>query len=75
MLRYTPPMFASVALAARIERAESRLTESVVRAARCDLTVVTTQPGSTSQQNVHRQGFGLLYARALLVRGCAAAEP
>jgi GNAT superfamily N-acetyltransferase len=32
----------------------------------CDLAVVTTQPGSVSQQNVMRQGFSLLYARAVL---------
>ena len=32
----------------------------------CDLAVVTTQPGSVSQQNVMRQGFSLLYARAIL---------
>lgn len=37
------------------------------RAAGCDLAVITTQPGSKSQQNAHRQGFGLLYARAVLV--------
>ncbi len=34
----------------------------------CEVAVVTTQPGSKSQQNVQRQGFGLLYARAVLVR-------
>ncbi len=34
----------------------------------CDLAVVTTQPGSVSQQNVTREGFALLYARAVLVR-------
>jgi GNAT superfamily N-acetyltransferase len=34
----------------------------------CELVVVTTQPGSKSQQNVQRQGFELLYARAVLVR-------
>lgn len=34
----------------------------------CDLAVVTTLPGSKSQQNVQRQGFGLLYTRAILVR-------
>lgn len=34
----------------------------------CDVAVVTTQPGSKSQQNAKRQGFGLLYARAVLVR-------
>ncbi|MEQ0565564.1 GNAT family N-acetyltransferase [Amycolatopsis sp. NEAU-NG30] len=41
-------------------------------AAGCDLAVVTTQPGSKSQQNVQRQGFDLLYARAILVKGTAA---
>ena len=35
----------------------------------CDIAVVTTQPGSKSQQNVQRQGFELLYTRAILVRG------
>ncbi len=34
----------------------------------CDVAVVTTQPGSKSQQNVQRQGFQLLYSRAILVR-------
>jgi ribosomal protein S18 acetylase RimI-like enzyme len=34
----------------------------------CDLAVMTTQPGSTSQQNGQRQGFALLYTRAILVR-------
>ena len=33
-----------------------------------DIAVVTTQPGSRSQQNVQRQGFDLLYTRAILVR-------
>ncbi len=37
-------------------------------AAGCDLAVVTTQPGSRSQQNVQRHGFDLLYTRAILVR-------
>jgi ribosomal protein S18 acetylase RimI-like enzyme len=36
-------------------------------AAGCDLAVVTTQPGSVSQRNVQRQGFDLLYTRAVLV--------
>ena len=40
----------------------------LARAAGCDLAVVTTLPGSKSQQNVQRQGFHLLYARAILVR-------
>lgn len=34
----------------------------------CEVAVVTTAPGSTSQENVQRQGFALLYARAILVR-------
>jgi GNAT superfamily N-acetyltransferase len=34
----------------------------------CDIAVVTTQPGSKSQENVQRQGFALLYTRAILVR-------
>ena len=33
----------------------------------CDIAVVTTAPGSKSQQNVQRQGFHLLYTRAVLV--------
>ncbi len=37
-------------------------------AAGCDIAVVTTQPGSRSQQNVQRRGFDLLYTRAVLVR-------
>jgi GNAT superfamily N-acetyltransferase len=34
----------------------------------CDLAVVVTQPGTTSQANVQRQGFELLYSRAVLVK-------
>lgn len=34
----------------------------------CDLALVTTLPGSKSQQNMHRQGFELLYSRNVLVR-------
>ena len=34
----------------------------------CDVAVVTTQPGSKSQQNVQRRGFDLLYTRAVLVK-------
>lgn len=38
----------------------------------CDLAVVTTEPASKSQHNVQRQGFALLYSRAVMVRasGC-----
>jgi ribosomal protein S18 acetylase RimI-like enzyme len=34
----------------------------------CDLAVVTTQPGSKSQENVQRAGFALLYSRAIMIR-------
>ena len=37
-------------------------------AAGCDIALVTTQPGSKSQQNVQRRGFDLLYTRAVLVK-------
>ena len=34
----------------------------------CDIAVVTTQPGSKSQENVQKRGFELLYTRAILVK-------
>jgi GNAT superfamily N-acetyltransferase len=37
-------------------------------AAGCDVAVIVTQPGSKSQQNAQRQGFDLLYTRAVLVK-------
>src|SRR5215469_5377783 len=37
-------------------------------AAGCDVAVLITQPGSKSQQNAQRQGFDLLYTRAVLVK-------
>lgn len=37
-----------------------------------DLAVMTTQPGSKSQQNARRRGFELLYARSVLVLECKA---
>jgi GNAT superfamily N-acetyltransferase len=37
----------------------------------CDLAVIITQPGSKSHQNAQRQGFHLLYTRAVLVRPLA----
>jgi GNAT superfamily N-acetyltransferase len=45
---------------------EARLADAAD--AGCEIAVVTTQPGSTSQQNVQRRGFDLLYARAVLVK-------
>jgi ribosomal protein S18 acetylase RimI-like enzyme len=44
-----------------------RLADSAQRG--CDVAVVTTMPGSKSQENVQRAGFELLYARAILVKG------
>jgi GNAT superfamily N-acetyltransferase len=37
-------------------------------AAGCDIGVVTTSPGSKSQENVQRRDFDLLYTRAVLVK-------
>ncbi|MFD4439653.1 GNAT family N-acetyltransferase [Nocardia sp. NPDC058519] len=44
----------------------ARLTDAV--AAGCDLAVITTAPGSKSQQNAQGRGFSLLYTRAVLVK-------
>lgn len=44
----------------------ARLTEAA--AAGCDLAVITTEPGSKSQQNAQGRGFSLLYTRAILVK-------
>ena len=38
----------------------------------CELAVITTQPGSKSQENAQRAGFSLLYARAVWLRHPAA---
>lgn len=49
------------------------LAHRLARAAhRCDLCIVTTQPGSKSMQNALRAGFVLLYARNVLVLAPAA---
>lgn len=44
----------------------ARLAEA--EAAGCELAVITTQPGSTSQRNAQGRGFSLLYTRAVLVK-------
>lgn len=49
-----------------------RLLEAVRRG--CDVAVVTTQPGSKSQENVQQAGFALLYARAILVKTAEAMQ-
>jgi GNAT superfamily N-acetyltransferase len=43
------------------------------RDAGCEVAVVTTSPGSKSQENVQRRGFALLYTRAVLVLDATAA--
>lgn len=43
-----------------------RLAEASRRG--CTIAVVTTQPGSKSQENVQKAGFALLYARAVMVK-------
>jgi GNAT superfamily N-acetyltransferase len=50
------------------------LRHRLIEAARagCDIAVVTTQPGSKSQENVQKAGFELLYARAIMVREVSA---
>jgi GNAT superfamily N-acetyltransferase len=51
-----------------VQRALLAARLAAARAAGCDLAVITTQPGTQSQANAQRQGFVLLYARAILVR-------
>ena len=51
----------------------SRLIAAKERGA--DVAVVTTLPGSKSHQNVQRQGFELLYTRAILVKDPPADAP
>jgi len=51
-----------------VQRALLAARLAVARAAGCDLAVITTQPGTQSQANAQRQGFDLLYTRAILVR-------
>lgn len=41
----------------------------------CDIAVITTQPGSKSQQNAQRRGFDLLYTRAILVKSGKSERP
>jgi GNAT superfamily N-acetyltransferase len=48
---------------------EARLAHAA--RAGCDIAVVTTLPGSKSQQNVQKQGFELLYVRAILRRAAS----
>jgi len=51
-----------------VQRALLNARLALARRARCSLAVVTTQPGTQSQANAERQGFRLLYTRAVLVK-------
>ena len=50
-----------------------RLAEAVRRG--CDIAIVTTEPGSKSQENVQKAGFALLYARAVMVKASSSQLP
>jgi len=43
----------------------SRLADAT--ATGCDIAVITTQPGSKSQQNAQRRGFDLLYTQGYVM--------
>ena len=51
-----------------VQRALLNARLAMARRAGCSLAVVTTQPGTQSQANAERQGFRLLYTRAVLVK-------
>jgi GNAT superfamily N-acetyltransferase len=62
---------AATALAHRRRGVQTALLAAhLIDAARagCDIAVVTTVPGSKSQQNAQRRGFQMLYTRAMLVK-------
>jgi hypothetical protein len=50
----------------------ARLREAA--ASGCDVAVVTTEPGSKSQENAQRAGFAVLYPRAVLIKAPPGAE-
>jgi len=57
---------------------QAALLESrIARAAECgcDLVVCLAQPGSTSQRNVMRRGFSVLYTRVKFEREVASSSP
>jgi GNAT superfamily N-acetyltransferase len=60
----TLPEFRSQGVQAALLRA--RLDRA--RQVGCDLAVICTQPGSSSQRNAERQGFQVVYARTLMGR-------
>jgi hypothetical protein len=54
-----------------LQTALVRARLAVAAAARCDLATLNADPGSGSQRNAERQGFRVVYTRALLVGGGA----
>jgi GNAT superfamily N-acetyltransferase len=51
-----------------VQRALLEARLALATAAGCVVAIITTSPGSQSQANAQKQGFALLYARAVLVR-------
>ena len=51
-----------------VQRALLEARLALASATGCDIAILTTAPGSQSQANAQKQGFALLYARAVLVR-------
>ena len=72
----TPPDHSDAADAATLPAYRRRGVQSALLLRRlaeasdnhCTVAIVTTQPGSKSQENVQRQGFELLYSRNVLRR-------
>jgi hypothetical protein len=54
-----------------VQTALIRARLAFAAAAGCDLAAVNTVPGSVSQRNAERQGFRVVYTRALLAGGGA----
>jgi hypothetical protein len=58
-----------------VQSALLRTRLAVAEAAGAEVAVITTRPGSKSQENATKSGFSLLYVRSMLVRGPAHRSP
>ncbi len=67
-LQLTGPEMPRTGIGCRAGLHTALLSARLAAAAGCDVAVIITQPGSKSQQNAQRQGFDLLYTRAVLVK-------